>query len=137
MLLSQIKQLFFSFRNGIVADALRKAGMPYKVIFGLQIPQIAQIASTLQPSVELADQLWSDKDVRESRILAAYLFPLEDVTLEKALSIASDLQTREEADMISFRLFKRLPFAAELLSEMEKNPATPKFVINSLSNHLK
>ena len=47
--LQSIKKDFFVFRNGIVADTLRKAGMPHKVIFGLQIPQIAAIAKDLTP----------------------------------------------------------------------------------------
>ena len=40
----QIKSDFFSLRNGEIADTLRKAGSPYKIIFGLQMPQLEQIA---------------------------------------------------------------------------------------------
>ena len=36
----QIKSDFFSLRNGEIADTLRKAGSPYKIIFGLQMPQL-------------------------------------------------------------------------------------------------
>ena len=39
-MLKEIKHQFMAFRNGIVADALRKAGYDYKVIFGLQLPQL-------------------------------------------------------------------------------------------------
>lgn len=110
--------------------------MPYPIIFGLQIPQLAQIARGLQPSMELADKLWSDRNVRESRILAAYLFPLENVDMEKALSLARDVLTQEEADMLAFRIFKRLPFAADLLSAMVSDKDIPKEAFNSLKNHL-
>ena len=84
-MIKEVKKEFFAFRNGIVADALRKAGMPYKVIFGLQVPQLAQIARGLEPSMEIADKLWADKEVRESRLLAAYLFPLHQICEEKAI----------------------------------------------------
>ena len=135
-MLNDIKKSFFTFRNGIVADTLRKAGMPYKVIFGLQIPQIAGIARNLSPSMELAEQLWNDREVRESRILASYLFPVEEINLDKALNLARDVRTQEEADMLAFRLFKRLPFADSLLSAMEKNPEIPQSAKTALQNHL-
>lgn len=135
-MLNDIKKSFFTFRNGIVADTLRKAGMPYKVIFGLQIPQIAGIARSLSPSMELAEQLWNDREVRESRILASYLFPVEEINLDKALNLARDVRTQEEADMLAFRLFKRLPFADSLLSAMENNPEIPQSSKTALRNHL-
>ena len=39
--IKQIKHNFMAYRNGIVSDTLRKAGMPYNIIFGTQLPQIA------------------------------------------------------------------------------------------------
>lgn len=136
-MLQQIKKDFYALRNGIVADTLRKAGMHYKVIFGLQIPQIAEIARAQSPSMELADELWVDRNVRESRLLATYLFPLESVNMEKAMALAMDVQTQEEADMLAFRIFKRLSFADELLKQMQKTEnGVPAGAIASLKNHL-
>lgn len=136
-MLQQIKKDFYALRNGIVADTLRKAGMHYKVIFGLQIPQIAEIARSQSPSMELADELWADRNVRESRLLATYLFPLESVNMEKAMALAMDVQTQEEADMLAFRIFKRLSFADELLKQMQKTEnGVPAGAIASLKNHL-
>ncbi len=134
--LQDIKKNFYTFRNGIIADTLRKAGMPYKVIFGLQIPQIAAIARELQPSMELADTLWGDKEVRESRILATYLYPREEVTEEKALELLSAVITPEESDMLAFRLLKHLPFAAELAGKIESDPQIPAYAAASLKRHL-
>ena len=71
--LKNIRHQFFAFRNGIVADALRKQ-FDYRMIFGLQIPQIAEIARQYTPSSELAETLWAEKGNRESRLLATYLF---------------------------------------------------------------
>ncbi len=134
--LQPIKKDFFVFRNGIVADTLRKAGMPHKVIFGLQIPQIAAIAKDLTPSSELAEALWNDSEVRESRILATYLFPVDEMSLEKAFWLLGSVRTPEESDMLAFRLLKRLPFASEILKEAEKDPGIPEYAVASLRNHL-
>lgn len=135
-MIKEIKKEFFAFRNGIVADALRKAGMPYKVIFGLQVPQLAQIARSYEPSIELAEQLWTDKEVRESRLLAAYLFPAGEITKEKAIELMRSVQTPEESDMLAFRLLKRLPFVAELLTTAETDTSIPTFALESLRRHL-
>ena len=134
--LQSIKKDFFVFRNGIVADTLRKAGMPHKVIFGLQIPQIAAIAKDLTPSSELAEALWNDSEVRESRILATYLFPVDEMSLEKATWLLGSVRTPEESDMLAFRLLKRLPFASEILKEAGKDPGIPEYAVASLRNHL-
>lgn len=134
--LQSIKKDFFVFRNGIVADTLRKAGMPHKVIFGLQIPQIAAIAKALTPSSELAEALWNDSEVRESRILATYLFPVDEMSLEKAIWLLGSVRTQEESDMLAFRLLKRLHFASEILKEAEKDTEIPEYAVASLRNHL-
>lgn len=133
--MKEIKHLFFTYRNGMMADTLRRFGMPYRTIFGLEIPRIAEIARGLAPSAELADALWADREVRESRLLAAYLFPVETMTEEKAVALAADARTQEEADMLAFRLFKRLPFAARLLDRLEADPATRR-AARALSLHL-
>lgn len=134
--IQNIKKEFFALRNGIIADTLRKAGMHYKVIFGLQLPQIADIARRLSPDLELARTLWEDRGVRESRILACYLFPLESVNIDEAMKLAADVQTPEEGDMLAFRIFKRLAFAEELLDKMKKNPNIPEAAVNSLARHI-
>ena len=96
-MLAEIKKRFFALRNGVVADTLRKAGMPYKMIFGLQVPQLAEIARSLKPETALADELWKDRDVRESRLLACYLFPVSGTDMKKALALARDARTKKKA----------------------------------------
>ncbi len=110
-----IKHQFMVYRNGIVAEALRNSGMPYHVIFGLQLPQLAQIARSLNQDKVIAQQLWNDKNVRESRLLACYLFPKDCITLNEAVELARSVQTTEEADILCFRLLRYLPFAEALV----------------------
>lgn len=116
--IKEIKHSFMAFRNGIVSDTLRKAGMPYNIIFGLQLPQIAEIARNIDKNLELADALWQDSGVRESRLLACYLYPLAEVNEDKAYELASSVQTIEEADILSFRLLRNLAFADALANRL-------------------
>ena len=39
-LMRDIKTQFYALRNGAIAERLRTAGSPYKIIFGLMLPQI-------------------------------------------------------------------------------------------------
>ena len=117
--ISEIKHLFMVYRNGIVADALRKAGMPYDYIFGLQLPQIAQIAKENTPSPELANALWNDHKVRESRLLACYLFPKE-MPVENVIRIIESLQTREEAEILSFKFLRFHEKANQILKILKE-----------------
>lgn len=71
-----IKRRFYAMRNGIIADTLRKAGLGYKIIFGLNLPQITEIASGLTADADLAEELWADRRTRESMLLAPMLYPV-------------------------------------------------------------
>lgn len=118
--LKQIKHLFMSYRNGMVADALIKGGYPFKVIYGLQIPQISSVAGEIGKDDILAEQLWKENS-RESRLIAIYLFSPQKLNLNKSIELASSLKTREEAEILSFRLFRYLDFASELVEALLKN----------------
>ncbi|MGM9817214.1 MAG: hypothetical protein ACI304_09215 [Lepagella sp.] len=133
--MQEIKRQFFTYRNGMLADTLRGYGYPYKVIFGLELPRIAEIAGGLTPSVEMAERLWEDREVRESRLLATYLYPVAAMTEERAEAMASDVRTQEEADMLAFRIFKRMEHAAELLARLRKKPACRR-AADALAAHL-
>ncbi len=119
----EIKHQFMTYRNGVIADTLRKAGMPYSLIFGLQLPQLSEIARSVPHTEELADKLWEDKNVRESRLLACWIYDPATLPMEKAMRLASETITREETDILCFRLLRNLPYAAELLSRLTGYPA--------------
>lgn len=92
-----------AYRNGVIADTLRQAGWPHKVIFGLNLPQITEIARSLKaPDTDLALELWADREVRESRLLAPFLLP-HDFPLERVLELCANIRTHEEADLLAFR----------------------------------
>ncbi|MDE6018776.1 MAG: DNA alkylation repair protein [Muribaculaceae bacterium] len=123
-ILAAIRKEFFALRNGMIADTLRKGGLEQKYIFGLQLPQIKDLALRFAPendenASELARSLWSDKECREARILACHLMPPTLMTKEEALNWAGDSTSREESDILAFRLLRHLPFAEKIAEELE------------------
>lgn len=123
--LREIHNRFFSFRNGIVAKTFHDAGSPHARIFGLQLPQLGAIAREAGYDEKLARQLWSENDCREARLLACYLFDPETITEEEALEMAKGVVSREEADILSWRLLRRMPEAPRLLGNLEQLPEPP------------
>ena len=113
-----IKSEFFALRNGEIADRLRRAGSPYKIIFGLQLSQLDAMAARLQKSTELADALWQNTSTRESRLLAVLVYPLESLTRQVAADMLAQADTRELVDLLCFKLVRNLPDAEVLVGEL-------------------
>ena len=111
-------------RNGMIADTLRKGGLEQKYIFGLQLPQIKEIAEKYRPTspdeaAALARTLWSDLECREARLTACHLMPPALLPKDEAAEWGAGAASREEADILAFRLIRYLPFAEELADELD------------------
>lgn len=118
-LMQNVKQRFFAFRNGVVADMLRHCGSQYKIIFGLNIPQLREIASAFGYNAELARQLWENSTTRESRLLAPMLFDPAALTLTEARELLEGLTPNaEEVDILCHSLLRHTTFARQLLDEL-------------------
>lgn len=113
-LLRQIKQDFFSFRNGIVADKLRRSGDCHEFIMGCQIADITAIVQRYPSSVELADELWREVKHRECRLAAVMLHPKDALPCEKAMRWIDDVGTYEMADILCLKLLKHQDYALSL-----------------------
>ncbi len=125
-LISWIRKEFFALRNGMISDTLRKGGLEQKYIFGLQLPQIKDISVRFKPhskedASSLARALWNDKECREARLLACHLMPADLMTKEEATEWAEGVDTREEADILAFRLIRHLHFASELAHNLAES----------------
>ena len=116
--MQQLKRRLFAMRNGIVADSLRRAGCPHRIVFGLNLPQLNEIAAEIGKSEELAEALWHDTALRESVLLAPMIFPAEKLTLDKARALAAGVMWHEDADILCFKLLRFAPFAAGLAAEL-------------------
>ncbi len=117
-----IKRRIYAMRNGVVADALRQSGCPHRFIFGVNLPQLSEIATMFEPSVEFAEALWNDKNSRESMMIAPMLYPIAALTLGDARRLAAGVTWSEDADILCFKLLRHAPFAAELAAEFCAKP---------------
>ncbi len=114
--LREIKKRFRMAMNGIVSTSMREKGMEYRINFGLTLPLIRDIAKSFALNAEIAEHLWNEQ-VRESKILATWLYPAQEMTPEKMQQWAEEIPYTEIADMCCMNLFTELPFAMEKASE--------------------
>ena len=110
-----VKRRFFALRNGIVADTLRQAGDPHRIIFGLTLPQLREVADATGHDNALAAVLWENTSTRESRLLAPLIMDADATSRETADAMARSVMGVEEADILCHRLLRRLPFAMEMV----------------------
>lgn len=108
-----IKRRFFAMRNGIIADTLRKAGLDYRMIFGLNLPQIAEIAAEQPKDTEFAEELWTDRRTRESLLLAPMLYPADGMDADTAARWMNEVPNTEVADVLCLKLLRHTPGALD------------------------
>lgn len=118
-----VKRHFFALRNGVIADTLRKAGSPFKIIFGLNLPQIAYIAAETGTSPELAEALWNNSTTRESMLLAPMLVDRTSFSEADARRWISSVPCTEIADVLCHRLLRHCQFAWPLAESLVSSPA--------------
>lgn len=98
--------------NGIASAQMRQAGMPYRIIFGVELPRLQAIASEFTPSRELAQTLWNES-VRESKLLACMLMPPGEFLPQVADIWIGEAPTAECIQHLVFHLLRHQPWAAE------------------------
>lgn len=118
----ETKRRFMAMRNGIVADTLRSSGLPYRIIFGLNLPQLAEIANDIGPDRELAEALWANVTTRESLMLAPMIFPASDLSFETAASMLEASPSIEVTDILVHSLLRKQPFARDLILNYASHP---------------
>ena len=96
--------------NGPLAQSLRERGLRYKLIFGIELPRLKEIAAHYTPDHDFAQALWKE-DIRECRILAGYLQPAETFLPELADIWLEAMHDTEIIDYTCMNLFRRLPYA--------------------------
>lgn len=109
-----LKRSMYAMRNGIVADALRKGGCPHKMVFGVNLPQLAEIAREFGKNRDVAEQLWADASTRESMLLAPMLMPEEEFSAQDAKRWIDACPSREVIDILCLKLLRLQPYALDL-----------------------
>jgi 3-methyladenine DNA glycosylase AlkD len=108
----EIKEKLRLNMNGVASADMRKAGIGYKLNFGVGIPELRRIASETGKNAELASALWKE-DVRECRILAALVYPEDQFMSDMADLWIEQIKFPDLAEICSMYLFCRMQGAAE------------------------
>lgn len=116
-----VKRRFFAMRNGVIADTLRSNGSPFRIIFGLNLPQIAGIAAETPRDNDLAERLWANSTTRESMLIAPMLVDPSSFTFDDAVRWISSIPAREVADVICLKLLRNMPYASRLAGELARS----------------
>ena len=121
----EIRKEIFAFRNGIVADKLRKAGDPHTMIMGCLLVDVQAIVQRQREAIDdaqtlkaLALELWNDTNSRECRLAAPMLYPAELMTLEQVLQWCLSVETVEVADNLCHKLLRHIAEADALFRQL-------------------
>ena len=111
-----IKQSLRGMMNGVVSQSMRAKGLTYKVNFGVEMPRLCEFAAELPHTSALAAALWKE-DIRECRLLAGMLQPIESFPADLAEVWVEQMRFPEEAAFTVLHLFSRLPYASTIAFE--------------------
>lgn len=114
--LREIKTQFRLSMNGVVSQSMREKGVNYKVNFGVELPRLKEIASAFEKNHDLAQALWKE-NIREAKLLAGMLQPVETFYPEIAEIWIEDMQYPELAEITTMTLFQHLPYASSKVFE--------------------
>ncbi len=105
-LLKDIKTQLRLSMNGVVSQSMREKGLDYKLNFGVELPRIKGIAAAYEKK-SLAQALWKE-NIRECKILAGLLQPVETFLPEIADIWVEDIRNIEIAELTCMNLFQHL-----------------------------
>ena len=110
--IKEIKKQFRLFMNGIVSQSMREKGLDYKLNFGIELPRLKEIAAKFDKNHDVAQALWKE-NIRECKILAGLLQPVDTFYPEIADIWVEDMHYPEIAELTCMNLFQHLPYASE------------------------
>ncbi|MGL4851724.1 MAG: DNA alkylation repair protein [Phocaeicola sp.] len=114
--IKEIKAQFRLYMNGVASHSMREKGLDYKLNFGIEFPRIKEIAQKFEKNHEVAQALWKE-NIRECKILAGLLQPVDTFYPEIADIWIEDMRYPEIADLTCLNLFQYLPYASEKVFE--------------------
>ena len=116
--IKDIKQSFRQMMDGSVSQSMRDKGVDYRLNWGATVPRLREMAIELRSRhsqddlYHLSVALWKE-DVRECKILATMLMPVDRMLPEVCDIWMEQVPTQEIAEQLSFNLLQHLPYAAE------------------------
>ncbi len=148
--MQRVKRRLFAMRNGDLAQQMTELGAKYRINFGLNLPQISEIArdflpggaerETLPDDIDMADfsrRLRDNVSTRESMLIAPMLFPVEQLTEAEALAWARSVANPEIADVLCLKLLRNYVEASRLVEVLiEDEPDLSRYVALRLAFNL-
>lgn len=126
--MQKVKRRFFAMRNGDLAQQMRERGASYRINFGLNLPQVVEIARDFLPGgaermalgddfdmAGFARRLRDNVSTRESMLIAPMLFPVGALTIDEAVEWSSNVASPEVADVLCLKLLRYWPGAEGLI----------------------
>lgn len=110
-------------RNGVVADTMGYYGTAYGLNYGVSLPTIREIASSLTPDNSFAHFLFL-QDVRELRLIALHIAQPEQLSPWESPVWAAGIINSEIAEEAAFALFSKAELLPELFNEWIKSDNT-------------
>lgn len=121
--------------DGDTMIQLYKRGVKYRRNYGVKVPIIKKIAKDFTPDTELALELW-ESNIREMRILAGFLQPVEQLTLSQMEKWALDFNNIEIVEQTCINLFSKSNLAITACYNWFENEQeyikTSAFLLSSL-----
>ena len=115
--------------NGAVSQSMREKGLVYKLNFGVELPRIKMIAEGYEKNHDLAQALWKE-EIRECKILAGMLQPIETFYPEIADIWVENIRNIEIAELTCMNLFQHLPYApVDILFSTSISAKTVSFLL--------
>ncbi|MBQ3121988.1 MAG: DNA alkylation repair protein [Bacteroidaceae bacterium] len=135
-IIKEIKTQLRLSMNGIVSTHQRRQGLDYKINFGVEIPRLKEIAARYTKNETLAEHLWTE-NIRESKLLAIYLYPQEKFGPEVANRWLAECRFTETADHLCRLLLIHLPEAPSFaLRQIESEDVMRKYCGYSILSNL-
>lgn len=113
--LKEIRAKLRKSMDGVVSASMREKGLKYRLNFGVNLPTLRQIANNYDCDPILSEMLWKE-DVRELKILATLLYPIEDFSEENAHKWCREIPNQEIRQQVCMNLFQNLPYAHDLVN---------------------
>lgn len=142
--LSKVHALFRGRQNIVVSNLLREHGYRYKVAFGCSLPDVKSVAQMLrdgaveglEAGAALAEDLWADDSIRESKLCAPMLYPRGEMSVETAERWSKSIPTPEVADVVCMYAFQ-FGIGQELIRRWQQSQdAMQQYCARSLAKRL-
>lgn len=108
--LLEVKSQIMHRANGEVAENMRRAGVIYKVNYGVPIPELKELSKTYKGDHDLALELFKE-DIRECKILASLIAEPEKLTGEQIDDWAAEFTNPEIVEQVCGNLLWKSEYA--------------------------